>query len=275
VALTFPDFDYVRTMVRQKAAITLEDDKVYLVDARLSGLARREGFDSVGTLVTKLRGRVNGLQQKVIEVLTTNETFFFRDFHPFEALRLNLFPEFLQKRSAERCLRVWCGASSTGQEPYSIAMLLREEARFAGWRTEIVATDLSTEVLERARSGSYIQAEINRGLPARLLVKYFHQQGGTWNLKDEVRRMVDFRCVNLIETWPALPPQDIVFLRNVLIYFDVPTKQQILARVRRILRPDGYLFLGGAETTMNLDDNFERVDLKNAGCYRLRAGRCG
>lgn len=266
------DFDFVRELVRRHSAIALEDGKGYLVEARLTPLARREGFASLAELVAQLRtGRDPALQRKVVEAMTTNETLFFRDVHPFEALRASVLPELVQRRAAVKQLRIWSAACSTGQEPYTIAILLRESfPELASWRVDIVATDLSTEVLEKARAGVYGQIEVNRGLPARLMVKYFRQQGVEWQLDDAIRAMVDFRELNLAEPWPAMGQFDVVFLRNVLIYFDRDTKKSILARVRSVLKPDGSLFLGAAETTMNLDDAYERVQLGKSGCYRVK-----
>jgi chemotaxis protein methyltransferase CheR len=265
------DFEYLSALVREGSAIVLEEQKAYLFEARLAPLARREGFDSLEALVRHLRGaRADGLHRKVVESMTTNETSFFRDVHPFEALRQAVLPELLRRRAAERRLRVWCAACATGQEPYSVALLLREHfPELAGWDVRVLATDLSEEVLGRARLGRYSQAEVNRGLPARLLVKYFAKEGLEWQLREEVRRQVEFRQLNLAGPWTGVP-QDVVLLRNVLIYFDVADKRQVLARVRRVLRPDGALFLGGAETTLNLDGDFERAPFARACWYRVR-----
>jgi chemotaxis protein methyltransferase CheR len=274
VPLDSMDFAFVSSLVLKRSAIVLEPEKNYLVESRLLPLARREGFASIGELVARMRANpLNGLHQKVVEAMTTNETSFFRDLNPFETLRKEVLPEMFQRRAAERRLQIWCGASSTGQEPYTIAMVLREH--FAGnlnWKTTIVATDLSTDVLARARQGRYSQLEVNRGLPAPMLVKYFQRQGTEWELKEEVRRLVEFRQLNLIDPTWDIAGADIVFLRNVLIYFDVFTKKAILQKIRKVLRPDGYLFLGGAETTMNLDDAFERTAFERSGCYRIRRG---
>lgn len=272
MALSPGDFDYVRNLVRRRSAIVLENEKVYLAESRLFELARREGFDSVDALIRGLRlDRRKSLSRKVVEAMTTNETSFFRDIQPFELLQTTLLPELIRKRAVERRLSLWCAACSTGQEPYTIAMTLSEYfAALGGWRVEILATDLSLGVLGKAQQGCYSQIEVNRGLSVELLAKYFQKRGLSWQIKDEIRRMVKFQSLNLIESWPALPSMDVVFLRNVLIYFDVPTKKAILAKVRKILRPDGYLFLGGAESTMNLDDAFERLDYQKANCYRLR-----
>jgi chemotaxis protein methyltransferase CheR len=263
------DFEYVQELVRKRSAIALDGGKEYLVESRLSTVARDEGFASIDHLVAELRRtRANGLHRKVIEAMTINETAFFRDGHPFEALRVQLIPELMQRRGAQRQLTIWCAACSSGQEPYTIAMLLREYfPALAGWQVRILATDLSTEVLERAKAARYRQAEVNRGLPATFLVKYFRKQNVEWQVVDDIRRAVEFRQLNLNEAWSGVPPCDLVFMRNVLIYIDVETRKAILAKLRLVLRPDGYLFLGGAETTMNLDDTYQRLALPNAGCY--------
>ena len=272
MTLEVKEFEFIRSFVQKRSAIVLDDEKQYLVESRLQPLARREGFSNVAELVMQMQASpVNGLHQKVVEAMTTNETSFFRDIHPFDALRRVVLPELIAARSATRQLRIWCAACSTGQEPYSLAMLLRENfPQLQSWNVSILATDLSTQVLEKARDGSFNQIEINRGLPAPYLLKYFQRQGMNWQLKEDLRKMIDFRSMNLIEPWPLMPPADVVLLRNVLIYFDVNTKKDILAKVRRLLRPDGYLFLGGAESTFNLDDAFKRVELERSSVYRLR-----
>lgn len=266
------DFEFVRDFVRRRSAIVLEPEKAYLVESRLLPLARREGFGSIAEMVAKLRvSPFGGLHSKVVEAMTTNETSFYRDLQPFEALRKVLLPELLTKRAATRQLHIWCAACSTGQEPYTLAMQIHEHfPQLANWDVKILATDLSTQVLEKARSGCFNQIEVNRGLPVPLLLKYFDRQGLNWQLKEPIRQMIEFKPLNLIEAWPNLSPMDIVFLRNVLIYFDVQTKKTILGKVRRLLRPDGLLFLGGAESTYNLDDAFVRTEVEKASVYRLR-----
>jgi chemotaxis protein methyltransferase CheR len=182
-----------------------------------------------------------------------------------------VLPDLIARRSAVRELNIWCAASSSGQEPYSLAMLIRESfPKLASWKVRILATDLSTDILARAREGRYSQLEVNRGLPATLLVKYFQKRGCDWYLKDDIRNMVDYQIVNLSDRWPYLPLMDIVMIRNVLIYFAVETKKEILAKVRRVLKPDGYLFLGAAETTFSIDNSFERVQFERATCYQVR-----
>jgi chemotaxis protein methyltransferase CheR len=273
MTITAGDFGYIRDLVRQNSAIVIEPGKEYLVESRLSAVARDEGFASLDLLVAELRTKpANGLHRKVVDAMTTNETTFFRDVHPFDALRRDVLPQLIASRQAQRQLSIWCAGCSTGQEPYTVALILREHfTALAGWKVSILATDLSREVLARARAARYSQLEVNRGLPVGYLVKHFRKEGMEWQLADPIRQMVEFRELNLIEAWPGLPPMDLVFMRNVLIYFDVDTKRSILGKLRRTLRPDGALFLGGAETTMNLDDAYQRVPLGKAVCYRPSA----
>jgi chemotaxis protein methyltransferase CheR len=270
--LSLPEFNYVRRLVLEQSAIVLEEDKGYLVESRLSTLARQEGFASLSLLVERLQSEpYQRLHCRAVEAMTTNETSFFRDFNPFEALRKAVIPALIEKRGQTRELTIWCAACSAGQEPYTIAMLLREHfPSLASWKVRILATDLSAEMLSRAREARYSLLEVNRGLPASFLVKYFQKEGCNWQLREDIRRMVEFQIANLASAWPLLPPMDLILMRNVLIYFGLDTKKQILGEVRRVLRPDGYFFLGGAETTFNLDDAFERVQFGRATCYRVR-----
>jgi len=272
MTLSLPEFNYVRRLVLDQSAIVLEEDKGYLVESRLLPLARREGFASINLLVQRLQAEpFHGLHRQAVEAMTTNETSFFRDFHPFEGLKKFVLPDLIARRAAQRALTIWCAASSSGQEPYSLSMLIRESfPHLVSWKVHILATDLSTEILTRAREGRYSQLEVNRGLPASLLVKYFQKRGCDWYIRDEIRNMVDYQIVNLASAWPILSPADILMIRNVLIYFSVETKREILAKVRRVLKPDGYFFLGGAETTFSIDDSFERVQFERATCYRVR-----
>ena len=270
--LDVKDFEFVQSFLRKRAAISLDNEKLYLVESRLQPLARREGFSSLGELVSKLKSSpVNGLHQKVVEAMTTHETSFFRDIHPFNAMRKSVLPELIASRSKTRALQIWCMACSTGQEPYSLAMLIREDfPELRNWKVSILATDLSTQILKKASDGVFSQQEINRGLPSPLLLKYFTRDGMAWQVKHEIRLMIDFRPMNLIEPWLFVPSADVVFLRNVLIYFDVATKKEILAKVRRILQPDGSLFLGGSESALGLDDSFKRLEMEQTSVYRLR-----
>jgi chemotaxis protein methyltransferase CheR len=269
--MTEQDFQVVRKFLVERSAIVLEAGKEYLVETRLAPLVRELNLNSIGELIAQLRWQPgNGLSRQVVEAMVTTESSFFRDHHPFEDLRKAVIPDLIQRRRAERRLTIWCAASSTGQEPYSIALLLREHfPELAGWRISLMASDLSRQVLERARQGRYRQIEVNRGLPAALLVKYFEQHGTDWQLKAAIRGMVDFQEINLAQAWPALPRMDLVLIRNVMIYFDVESKKAILGRLARVLKPDGYLLLGGAETTFNLDDSYHRVVALKSGFYQL------
>jgi chemotaxis protein methyltransferase CheR len=273
--MTTADFDFVRTFLRCETAVVLEPEKQYLVESRLQSLAQRENIDSLETLVGQLRSTaLNGIHRKVVSAMTTHETSFFRDLHPFEALHKTVLPELLTRRAGSRQLNFWCGAASTGQEPYSILMLIHEHfPELLSWDFKFIATDICSEVVARARSGRFSQIEVNRGLPAAYLLKHFVRSGDEWEIQESLRRRVDFREMNLVKEWPLMPQLDLVFLRNVLIYFDIESKKTILAKIRRLLRPGGYLVLGGAETTFNLDDNFERVPIDRTSFYRLKEGR--
>jgi chemotaxis protein methyltransferase CheR len=262
------DFDFVRKLICDEAGIVLESGKEYLVESRLAPLTKGRG-DSLTALINLLRRGDGALRRSVVEAMTTNETMFFRDIEPFEVLRKHVVPKLVEARSAMRELRFWYGASSTGQEPYSVVMLLLEHfPQLASWNITHFATDLNLDVLERARQARYTQFEINRGLPAAFLVKYFEKHGLWWHLKPEVRERVRFEQLNLVKPWAPMPAFDVIMLRNVMIYFDVEAKKQILGKIRRMLKRDGHLFLGGAETTMGLDEGFQRMQFERAGCYR-------
>ena len=266
------DFAFVRDLVRRRSAIVLEPGKEYLVETRLLPLARTAGDENVSRFITRLRtASTPALLTAVVEALTTNETSWFRDRHPFDALRDHVLPELMARPQSNRRISVWSAACSSGQEPYSIAMVLADAmAAHPGWSADIMATDLSNDILAQARTASYSQLEVNRGLPAALMVRHFERAGMRWALREPIRKMVSFRELNLAVPLPTMKPVDIVFLRNVLIYFDAAMKRQVLAQVRRVLRPDGYLFLGGAETTLHLDNEFERAPLGPTSVYRLR-----
>lgn len=269
--MTTRDFDYIRDLLYSQGAVVLDEGKDYLVESRLLPLVREHQLDSLEELVHRLRSQpLNGLHTTVFEAMLTGESSFFRDHHPFEALRKSVLPELIERRRDERSLVIWCAACSTGQEPYSIALLIREHfPQLDSWDVRLIATDISGEALARARAGRFNRIEVSRGLPVQLLVKYFEQDKQDWVIKDDVRRMIEFRQMNLAVPWPPLPQADLVFLRNVMIYFDVPTKRAILQRVRSVLRPGGYLTLGGAESTLNLDDSFTRVWFERAGYYTV------
>jgi chemotaxis protein methyltransferase CheR len=255
------DYDYLRRLLRERSGLVLSADKQYLVESRLLPVARRAGLPGLTDLVQRLRGpAADALAVEVIEAMTTNESFFFRDKIPFEHFRDTIVPTLLGARAAQRRIRVWCAAASTGQEPYSLAMLLKEMgARLSGWRVEIVATDLSNDVLEKAKAGIYSQFEVQRGLPIQLLVKYFTQIGDTWQIAPDIRAMVQYRPLNLLGNFSHLGTFDVVFCRNVLIYFDQETKISVLDRIARNMDHDGYLLLGAAETVVGLTESFKPV----------------
>lgn len=259
--ITSRDFDYVRKLVLQKSALALGPGKEYLVESRLNMLASREGFSSLHHLIQGLHLDRSGLLTcKVVEAMMTHETTFFRDVRPFDTLRRVVVPALMVRRASERSLNIWCAGCSTGQEIYSIAMLLLEHfPALAGWTVYLVGSDISKRAIDRAHAGRYTQLEVNRGLPANLLVKYFQKAKGEWQINGNLRRMANFQEMNLAGPWPRLPPMDVIFLRNVLIYFDAETRRSLLGRVHRLLNPDGFLFLGGSETTAGADDRFERL----------------
>lgn len=261
-SLSAIDFSFVVKLVHDRSAIMLDPGKDYLVESRLAPVARSHGFGSTSELADQLRkANCRALETEVIEAMTTNETSFYRDIHPFELMKKQLLPQLIQRRERDRKITIWSNACSSGQEIYSIAMMIREHfPELKDWDVRLWATDLSKDILDRAKSGTFNQTEVNRGLPMQLLMKYFHRSGVHWQINDEIRDMVRFEPVNLIERWPmSLKNVDFVFLRNVLIYFTPETKSEILSNVRKCIRNDGYLFLGGSENTMNLTTQFERV----------------
>ncbi|WP_437205116.1 CheR family methyltransferase [Planctomicrobium sp. SH664] len=252
-------FDYLRDVVSQRSGNTVSSTQSYLLESRLTPFAERMGLQNVESLVAELRKTpASALHDKVAEAMTVNETSFFRDLQPFDVLREQLLPKLIAARTPLRRLRIWSAACSSGQEAYSLAMTIREYfPELATWTVEILATDLSDEMLERTRNGTYSQFEVNRGLPARLLARYFERTGLVWQAKAELRSLIQCRKLNLMSIG-ALPAFDVVFLRNVLIYFDQPRKEAILAGVHRVLATDGCLFLGGGETLINLQVPFQR-----------------
>ncbi len=269
--MTATDYAFVTKLMLDRSALVLDPGKEYLVETRLGPVARRHGLASPDEVIRQLqKPGADALATEVVEAMVTTETSFFRDVHPFETLRKTVIPELMRAREKERRLNIWCAASSSGQEPYTIALLLREHfPMLAGWTVTITATDISREMVRRAKEARYSQIEVNRGLPIALLMKHFRQDGAHWQLNDDIRARVEFRTMNLAKPWPPMPPADLIFLRNVMIYFDVDTKKAILRRAANVLKPDGYLLLGGAETTFNLDDGYQRVEALKAGFYRL------
>ncbi len=264
------DFKYISDFIKSAAGIVLAPGKEYLVENRLSMLAHTLKIESIDELIKKLRKEnSNDLKQKVVDALTTNETSFFRDKHPFETLKTSLLPQIIKKRAAIKQLNIWCAASSSGQEPYTIAMVLNQIPALSGWRINFIASDISEEMLERCRQGLYTQLEIGRGLPANLLPKYFSRHQNRWQIKQELRTMIDFRIFNLCKQWPFMVNMDIIFLRHVLVYFNDATKREILGKVRKQLKPDGFLFVGSGDNPELLDKNFTRTEFSTSACYKI------
>jgi chemotaxis protein methyltransferase CheR len=253
------EFDYLRRLLKERSGLVLSPDKQYLVESRLMPVARRIGVDNLSTLVHNLKRQdAEPLIVDVVEAMMTNETFFFRDRIPFDHLRDTIVPALMQARATQKRMRIWCAAASSGQEPYSLAMVLKDmSASLAGWRIDILATDLSAEVLEKAKAGLYSQFEVQRGLPIQLLIKHFTQVGDCWQLSPEIRSMVQFRPFNLLNDFGPLGTFDVVSCRNVLIYFDQDMKVVVLDRLARQIERDGYLVLGAAETVVGLTEQFK------------------
>ena len=271
--MTPPDYEYLRKLLKDRSGLDLSADKQYLIESRLLPLSRKSGLASIGELVQKMKGGSADITTQVVEAMTTNETFFFRDKVPFDHFRDSIMPEILQARASRKTLRIWCAAGSTGQEPYSLAMCLKEMgAALSGWRVEILATDLSQEVLEKSRAGIYSQFEVQRGLPIQMLVKYFKQTGELWQINPDIRAMVQHRQLNLLHDFSQLGVFDVIFCRNVLIYFDQDTKINIFNRLAKATEPDGFLVLGAAETVVGLTDVFKPYP-ERRGLYRPSGAR--
>jgi chemotaxis protein methyltransferase CheR len=255
--VTPQDYEFLRKLLKERSGLDLSADKQYLVESRLVPLARKVGLPGIPELVARMKTGDAAITTDVVEAMTTNETFFFRDKIPFDHLRDTILPALTQARANRRTLRIWSAACSTGQEPYSIAMCLKEKAAMlAGWRIEIVGTDLSQEVLEKSKAGIYSQFEVQRGLPIQLLVKNFTQIGEMWQLNADIRGMVQYRKLNLLQDLSSLGKFDVIFCRNVLIYFDQETKAAIFERIARLVEPDGMLMLGAAESVVGITDAF-------------------
>jgi chemotaxis protein methyltransferase CheR len=269
--VTPPDYEYLRRLLKEQSGLDLSADKQYLIESRLLPLCRKAGLAGISELVQKMKGGSTPITDQVVEAMTTNETFFFRDKVPFDHYRESIMPEILRARASRKSMRIWCAAGSTGQEPYSLAMCMKEmSAALAGWRVEIVATDLSQEVLEKSKAGIYSQFEVQRGLPIQMLVKYFKQTGELWQINPDIRAMVQHRQLNLLRDFSQLGIFDVIFCRNVLIYFDQETKINIFNRLANATEPDGFLVLGAAETVVGLTDVFKPYP-ERRGLYRPNA----
>lgn len=267
------EYEYLRKLLKERSGLDLSADKQYLIESRLLPLARKAGLADIAELVQKLQGGSSALITSVVEAMTTNETFFFRDKVPFDHFRETIMPEIIKARASRRSVRIWCAAGSTGQEPYSLAMCLKEMgAALSGWRIEIIATDLSQEVLEKSKVGLYSQFEVQRGLPIQMLVKYFKQTGEFWQINPDLRAMVQHRQLNLLHDFAQLGTFDVIFCRNVLIYFDQETKINIFQRLCKAMEADGFLVLGAAETVVGLTDAFRPYPDKR-GLYKPNDAR--
>ena len=264
------DFEMIAQLLKTRSGLALSKDKAYLIESRLNPVARKWNFAGFDELAQAIRGgKDEALLVDDTEAMTTNESFFFRDQKPFDQFGELVLPHMLEHRAAKKTIRIWSAACSSGQEPYTLAMLLRENAsKLAGWKVEIVATDLSQEILDKAKEGLYSQFEVQRGLPINLLVKYFKQAGDRWQIDAEIRKMVKFQQFNLLTNPSALGRFDVVFCRNVLIYFDPPTKTEVFGKLADLLADDGFLYLGGAETVLGMTDRFQLMPGQR-GIYRL------
>ena len=272
-ALTHADHEFLRSLLHQRTGILLDPSREHFAEMRLGGLANDLGFDSLPDVLESVRTEEHWgvLHRLVVEALAISETSWFRDAPLWAELRETILPGLLERRRASRTLHLWSAACATGQEPYSLAMLLHEMGdRLAGWQVRLLATDFSQGILKRARTGSYSPIEMNRGLPAAQLVRHFRKTPDAWELRPEVRTRVEFRELNLAQAWPELPPMDVVLLRNVLLYFEPELRRRVLRQLARLLRPDGVLVLGAGETTLTMDDSFEAVPLARTVVYRRR-----
>lgn len=259
--MTPADYDFLRSFLKERSGLILSNDKQYLIESRLMPVARQEGLDTISALVAKLKtplGRTAG--EAVVEAMTTNESFFFRDKTPFDHFSNVMLPQMMEARKSQRKIRIWCAAASTGQEPYSLAMIIKDMGlKASAYRFDIIGTDISREVLERAKAGTYSQFEVQRGLPIQMLLNHFTQKGETWEISPAIRQMVQYRPLNLFDGFGALGTFDVVFIRNVLIYFEQEAKVSILERVAKQMAPDAFMVLGAAETVVGLTDAFKAV----------------
>jgi chemotaxis protein methyltransferase CheR len=263
-------YSFMRCFIKETTAIVLGQEKDYLIETRLAPVAKEMGFSSVTSLIQEFKIKPNlQLKNRIIDEITTHETFFFRDIHPFTLLKEHVFPNIIQRKQQLKNITIWCAAASSGQEPYTIAMILNDFAtQLADWKVNFVATDISEKMLDKAKRGVYSQIEVNRGLPLVYLLKNFKKNGADWHLKEEIKSMVQFEKTNLMDPW-SFNNVDLIFMRNVLIYFDVETKQDILERVHSSLNPNGFLFLGGSETLLGVSCKFKRVQISTySGCYQ-------
>jgi len=267
VPLSRQHFETIKRLVVSRSGIVLSDTKMYLVESRLGPIASTLGLSSTSDVASAVAGGDLTMQELVVDALTTNETFFFRDISQFDTLRETILPSIIARKQPSMTLNIWCGATSSGQEPLSLAMLLRESfPELRTWKVNFTATDISDEMLERCKRGRFSQIEIARGLPAKLLVKYFRKEDMRWAVDDEILRMIEFKKLNLIRSFPPMPPMDLILLRNVMIYFSEPMKQAILTNVRSVLHPEGFLLLGTGEFARG--DSFQRIAEEKSNYFK-------
>ncbi len=259
--MNITDFDIYKELLKDKSGLVITPDKLYLIESRLNPVTKKWGYENLTAMTNVLRAvPPKDLVNDIIEAMTTNETSFYRDIKPFDIFKETVLPYYKNKAGANKNLKIWCAAASSGQEPYSIAMLLKEEsAKLPGWNFSITATDISHEILDQAKEGTYTQFEVQRGLPITLLMKYFTQNGDKWTINDDIKRMIDFKYFNLLDPMSSIGQFDVIFCRNVLIYFDQPTKKDVMERMSRQMADDGFFFLGGAETVLGITDAYKAV----------------
>ena len=255
------EFDIYKDLLKEKSGLVITPDKTYLLDSRLMPVAQKWGYDNLSMMTAALQGVPDtALVNDIVEAMTTNETSFFRDAHPFNCFKDHVLPYMIKNRIYDRRFKVWSAAASSGQEPYSLAMLIKDLGdQIKGWNIDILATDISQQILDQAKNGVYSQFEVQRGLPVQLMLKYFKQDGDKWHISDEIKKMINYRIFNLLHPMGEIGKPDIIFCRNVLIYFDEETKRGILENMNNILKEDGFLFLGGAETVLGITDKFKPV----------------
>jgi chemotaxis protein methyltransferase CheR len=266
------EFDFLADLLRERSGLVLSADKSYLLESRLMPIARKRGLKSLEDLIAEAKTKGDkDLIVEITEAMTTNESFFFRDIRPFDMFRDVILPKMMENRGDKKSIRIWCAAASSGQEPYSLAMVLREQGILnQGWKVDILGTDLSNEILDKAVEGVYSQFEVQRGLPMQLMVKYFEKKNEGWQITKDVRSMVEYKQLNLLDDFAFLGKFDIVFCRNVLIYFDQQTKGRVLDGIANLMPDDGYLFLGGAETVIGISDRFKPVP-DHRGIYAINS----
>ena len=259
--MNITDFDIYKDLLREQSGLMLTQDKSYLIESRLNPVAKKWGYEDVVGMTDVLRAvPPRDLVNDIVEAMTTNETSFFRDTRPFDTFKNVVLPHFIKNPPSGKHLRIWCAAASSGQEPYSIAMILKEEAaKLSGWRFTITATDISHEILEQAKEGVYSQFEVQRGLPITLLMKYFVQNDDKWEISQDIKKMVNFKYFNLLDDMTIMGQHDIILCRNVLIYFDQPTKKDVMERMCKKMSDNGFFFLGGAETVLGITDDLKNI----------------